>query len=339
MHCDRSKLVKVRWTLAAPALYVFVMLFVAFGIAPAEASSKRCTSKDFKRVDGGDMSFCAAEDYIFAKGIINEGASFELAQILQEFPQTRTIFLQSGGGLAAEGAQMGELVRRLGLHTATNGICASACVLVYLGGVERHKTKKAKLGFHRAAAVAEISEQEREELITDMLPQLKQYFAAMGADGQALDPAWKRSIFSMYWYSAKELKKWNIATHFGAKSPSPPKQANVIEHGATIGAKLPCAMMGDFVKEWNRRNSKKWLDSATQSKWATVNCKENRVRFRYYLKAPKYRLSKRSQAKSAREVYCDDGFLREQMKLGWQVWFHVDFRDKKSRAIIVNCNK
>ncbi|MGI9483393.1 MAG: hypothetical protein ACR2OR_13660 [Hyphomicrobiales bacterium] len=318
-------------------LHIAAAGFLMLIVADKKSLAGKCTTASYKSSDDGSLQLCAESDYIFAKGIIGEGSALKLAQTLLRYPKTKTIFLQSGGGLAAEGAQMGELVRKLGLQTAVNGMCASSCVLVYLGGVKRFKTRRAKLGFHRAAALADISDKERAELMSEMLPQLKAYFAEMGARPEALEPAWKRSIFNMYWYSTKELKKWNIATDYRGKTPAPPNQPTDIVQSTTVGSKMPCAMMGDFVKEWNKRNSKRWLDAATQSKWATVNCAESRVRFRYYLKAAKNRLSKKNQARSGHEVFCDDGFLREQMKYGWQIWFHVDFRDKKSRAIIVSC--
>ena len=301
------------------------------------ADPTKCTSHHYKSSIGQPMQFCLGRGFLFAKGVIGQNTSKSFEMALSGSTKIKAVFLQSGGGRAGEGVRMGAMIRERKLNTAINGVCASSCLLAYLGGVERFKTKSAKLGFHRAAPVDDLSPEETNEILQTILPQFKEYFTLMGANPEAIGIAWKRSIFDMYWYSRRELNTWKITTRFEPRLPAPPRQSSDATAGVLAGFRMSCSLMGAFVKSWNKENAKKWLDRSTQSLWATANCAENRIRFRYRVKANKRQLSKRLQAKAARSTFCKSDFLREQMKFGWQIWFHVDFRNKKRRAIIVSC--
>ena len=309
---------------------------VQFAVATG-AGADACDSSSFKGPASEPMTFCAADDYVFARGSIGIKTHTKLEDVLDRNPKARMVFLQSGGGVAYSGARMGEIIRNRGLNTSAFGICASACLLAYLGGKERFKSKDAKIGFHRAVSLVELTKEERERTLNEVLQFLRAYFFTMGAEPEALEPAWKRSSFNMYWYNDKDARNWNLATTFRARKPAPPAKAFNANVASELGSKFTCELMTAYVNEWNRNYSKRRLDKYSKVLWGTTNCPEGRIRFRYQVKIDKGRMTKKAQANAARDVYCKDPVLREQMNLGWQVWMQMDFRKKKSRTIIVTC--
>jgi len=61
-----------------------------------------------------------------------------------------TVFLSSGGGILADGYNMGNLFRKYQVHTIVTGgqTCASSCAVAFLGGKFRTMAYDAKLIFH-----------------------------------------------------------------------------------------------------------------------------------------------------------------------------------------------
>ena len=313
----------------------FVAVF--FVVCTANVHAQACDPDKFSKTAGAPMTFCTSDDYIFARGAFVEGTVSKFMNVLKESPKARIVFLQSGGGLADQGAQIGEIIRARGLDTSAFGVCASACLLAYLGGKERYKSKDARIGFHRAVAIVDMSEQERNRHLKELRLLLKVFFHSMGANPAALDPAWQRSIFNMYWYGDKEARKWKLSTAFKARQPAPPSRAFSANVASELSFKYTCELMTAYVKKWNSSFSKKHLDKFSKILWATTNCPEGRIRFRYEMKVDKSRMPKKLQARNAREIYCKDPILKEQMQFGWQVWMRMDFPKKKSQNIIVTC--
>jgi len=66
------------------------------------------------------------------------------------------LLLESPGGSLDDGIELGKAVRLKRLRTLTRETCASACALIFLGGVERLLVgPKARIGFHQAARTHE----------------------------------------------------------------------------------------------------------------------------------------------------------------------------------------
>ncbi|MCX5478418.1 hypothetical protein OSH08_05350 [Kaistia geumhonensis] len=62
------------------------------------------------------------------------------------------VLLESNGGLVEPALHIGELIRQRGLETAVayDARCASACALIWLGGVKRNIFPSSRIGFHAA---------------------------------------------------------------------------------------------------------------------------------------------------------------------------------------------
>ena len=94
-------------------------------------------------------SFTQDGEMIYLSGTIEEGDADTLAAMAEVSGITQ-LTLESDGGLATEGYDLGYTIRQLGLDTSVveGATCLSACAVAFLGGDV--KTVDGLLGFHVA---------------------------------------------------------------------------------------------------------------------------------------------------------------------------------------------
>ncbi|MBK1722681.1 ATP-dependent Clp protease proteolytic subunit [Thiocystis violacea] len=89
------------------------------------------------------------------------------------------LVINSPGGSVFEARKLGRYLRANGLRAAVDGYCASACVDVLAGGVERYVTPSAKLGIHQSKVPRRYSSHEGGQLyVADSF----RYLREMGVD-------------------------------------------------------------------------------------------------------------------------------------------------------------
>lgn len=66
-------------------------------------------------------------------------------------PNLKRIVLDSPGGIIIAAQLMARSIRERGVATHVNGLCASACTIMFLAGSARTLGSGAKLGFHKGA--------------------------------------------------------------------------------------------------------------------------------------------------------------------------------------------
>ncbi len=81
-----------------------------------------------------------------------------LLKLLKANPDIDTLRLNSQGGKIYAAYRMADVVIDYGLTTQVDGVCASACAYVFLGGARREMTRGSRIGFHqRTWSAADIS--------------------------------------------------------------------------------------------------------------------------------------------------------------------------------------
>lgn len=89
------------------------------------------------------------------------------------------LVINSPGGSVYEARMLGRYLRATGLRSAVDGYCASACIDVLAGGVERYVTPKARLGIHQSTVPRRYSSHEGGQLyVADAF----RYLREMGVD-------------------------------------------------------------------------------------------------------------------------------------------------------------
>ncbi len=225
-------------------------LLAAGGPAPADlrppARMRGEPPMRFVRVVSAEPG-CAPNcpEWLSAEGRIGPGAATDLAEALERLNGRRLpILIHSPGGSIADAAAMGELIRANGLAVAvartlitncperapkcpsgpgraiTGGaMCASACVLVLAGGVERLVGPAALVGVHQITTVVRETEgvahltstrKVYEQLDADAA--VSAYLAAMGVGDPVMALMRKTPAASVRWLSLADLKASHLAT-------------------------------------------------------------------------------------------------------------------------------
>ncbi len=184
-------------------------------------------------------------EWLSVEGRIEPGAAKRFADAIANLKGRRLpILIHSPGGSVADAGAMGELIRAKGLAVAvartliancpeaapkcadgpgkaiTGGAtCASACVLVLAGGVERLAAPSARIGVHQVTTV--VSEVEGLAHLKSTRKFYEQrgvdaaveaYFTATGVGEPVMTLMRKTWAASIRWLSPAELKDSHLAT-------------------------------------------------------------------------------------------------------------------------------
>jgi hypothetical protein len=82
------------------------------------------------------------------RGLVDFGLTAALRDLVTENPDIREIVLDSGGGYISEARGVVAVLQAAGIATHVAGHCASACALIFVGGVARSLAPEARLGLH-----------------------------------------------------------------------------------------------------------------------------------------------------------------------------------------------
>ena len=200
----------------------------------------------FVRIVSGDPA-CQPNcpEWLSAEGRIGPGAAKQFAEAIERLNGRRLpIFIHSPGGSVPDAIAMGELIRAKGLAVAvartliTNcpeaapkcpdgpgkaisggATCASACVLVLAGGVERLAGPVPLIGVHQITTLVKEPEGLAHLTSTRKLyeqqgidAEVTDYLAAMGVGEPVMTLARKTPAASVRWLSLAELKASRLAT-------------------------------------------------------------------------------------------------------------------------------
>ena len=89
------------------------------------------------------------------------------------------LIIDSPGGSVYEARKLGYYIRNNGLRVGVAGLCASACIDVLAGGVERYVTSGARLGIHQSKVPRRYSSHEGGQLY---VAESALYLREMGVD-------------------------------------------------------------------------------------------------------------------------------------------------------------
>jgi hypothetical protein len=200
----------------------------------------------FVRVTSADPA-CTPNcpEWLSAEGRIESGSAKAFADTIASLKGRRLpILIHSPGGSVADAGAMGELIRAKGLAVAvartlitncpeaspkcpdgagaaiTGGAtCASACVLVLAGGVERLAAPSARIGVHQTTTLVSETEGLAHLKSTRKIYEqqgvdaaVEAYLAAMGVGDPVMTLMRKTSAASIRWLSLAELKDSHLAT-------------------------------------------------------------------------------------------------------------------------------
>jgi len=174
----------------------------------------------------GNAAICSQR--IFAEGIITSETPQRFIDFMAKagFTYTPYMSFNSAGGDVRAAIALGLEIRERGIETfqeasytevltqgqqATieNAVCASACVLAFIGGVNRIVERDALIGVHQfSGGGADLGESAAQALSVI----LARYIQAMGVSRVMLDVAALVPPTEMYWLTRQELVELRIDT-------------------------------------------------------------------------------------------------------------------------------
>jgi hypothetical protein len=139
-------------------------------------------------------------------GPLGEGSAERVEAALRASPAVRLVQLDSPGGRVFEAQAIAAEIRRRGLDTYADGLCASACTMLLLAGHDRAAAPQARIGFHRPQFAGQDDEQ-----VGDGHALLAAYRdAGLGAAFVARVRATRSD--TMWYPSRGELQSWQVLT-------------------------------------------------------------------------------------------------------------------------------
>ena len=169
----------------------------------------------------GRMRFdLQADGRLIATGTIMPGSADEFAaEVAKRGGYVKTVALHSPGGSLGDALAMGRLIRERGFATEVGGggYCASACPLVFAGGVERRAGTEAAIGVHRAVAVSAtpLRDAEAMEEGQRISATCQKYLREMGIDLAVWIHAMETPNDQLYYFKPDELMALKLATAVG----------------------------------------------------------------------------------------------------------------------------
>jgi len=132
------------------------------------------------------------------------------------------LMLESPGGLLFDGFSLGRELRTHGFRTITRYDCASACAIIFMGGVERVLAgSRARIGLHQAAYVNPQTKQRSCDIGMDSpsVHDLRRYlaFAVPATSSQIMDVIAHTSCNSITWVSGARAVDLGVATSLASE--------------------------------------------------------------------------------------------------------------------------
>lgn len=162
---------------------------------------------------------------LMAVGTIVPGVAKAFAdEIEKRGGYVKTVVLHSPGGSLHDALAIGRLIRerKFATEVESGRYCASACPLVFAGGVERRAGAKAAIGVHRAVTLSTSPAVERDGMEDGQRVSAlaQKYLREMGVDLAVWIHAMETPSDRLYYFKAEELTGLKLATQAGDRRPA-----------------------------------------------------------------------------------------------------------------------
>lgn len=187
-----------------PVLKVPPPVIISAPSSPVMRSSRR---KDYAVTPSADGKT------LHLAGKINSGITTAFKEAIKKHPAAKTVVLSSNGGMIIEGLALANVIRKHGLNTHSEFVCASACTFAFLAGKERSIAPTASIGFHQSSKpslFAAANNDSPKYVAGDEV--MRTVYADAGLDAPFIDTALKTPPTDMWFPAVAELLGKKIAT-------------------------------------------------------------------------------------------------------------------------------
>jgi hypothetical protein len=168
---------------------------------------------------------------LLASGTIFPGTAAAFAgEIAKRGSYVKMVTLQSPGGSVWDAMEMGRLIRAKGFSTEVEDkhYCASACPLVFAGGVTRHAAAQSAIGVHQAFAVEQAGLDPSDGMANGqrISAAAQSYLRSMGVDLGVWVHAMETPKDRLYYFTSAELLDLRLATDVSGKPKMTRRELN-----------------------------------------------------------------------------------------------------------------
>ena len=211
-------------------------LFAVVTLILAVLKPSMLSALEFSEHFNGAMRIDGESTWIYAEGNFEVGDAEKFEAFLEGrslWPNQRIVF-NSGGGNVLEGMIIGEIIRNNGFRTAVAksvkmgkfsevqpGICASACVLAFVGGIQRGASEGSMIGVHQMSRNYEniangglVTAEDLEANMSDTqrwVGLTLTHFMQMGIDPSIVSLMVGTSANDIRWLTLDEVRSTKIA--------------------------------------------------------------------------------------------------------------------------------
>ena len=174
--------------------------------------------------NGGNCNGC---EWVAAQGEITADTPARFRKYLENHGEVYLVVFHSEGGDLAAAIELGRLIRESGATTSVGqtlsftgdisnneetvpGVCASACVFAFMGGVERWVSPEDSLGVHQFYSTS--NEDIESETVQKIVGLTLLHTLQMGVDPYVILAASGTSPERMHWFSPEELSVFGLDT-------------------------------------------------------------------------------------------------------------------------------
>jgi ATP-dependent protease ClpP protease subunit len=163
---------------------------------------------------------------IALQGAIDKDATYKFEDVVARSEKLGCerpwLMLESPGGLVFAGLTLGREIRTHGFRTITRYDCASACAIIFLGGVERVLAgSRARIGLHQAAYVNAETKGRSCDVGMDSpsMRDLRRYvsFVAPATSSQIMDVITHTSCRDITWVSGQRSLDLGVTTSLASE--------------------------------------------------------------------------------------------------------------------------
>lgn len=159
----------------------------------------------------------AGNNQLVLTGAIDIGSAERFANEVESITEyVETVVLNSPGGSVTDALEISKLIREKEWTTKveTGGLCASACPLIFAGGVERIADNAAAIGVHQIYSAREDRRSVDQAVsgTQSSTASIVRHLEKMGVDPKLWTHALETAPQHLYYFRPEELEKYNLVS-------------------------------------------------------------------------------------------------------------------------------
>lgn len=157
----------------------------------------------------------AGENQLVLTGAIDIGSAERFADEIQTITEyVETIVLNSPGGSVADALEISKRIRenKWNTHVNQGALCASACPIIFSGGIERSAEEGAAIGVHQIFSAGEDTRSIDQAIsgTQSSTATIVRHLEEMGADPILWTHALETPPAHLYYFRPEELEKYQL---------------------------------------------------------------------------------------------------------------------------------